>query len=105
MFLVRTFNVKIRNINNWPCICCHNPGRHFATIQRNCLGFNAFHLSYKPEIVNVVIAYCNNGGECEAKANVFVQKYKRHFLKVDGECLDCRILKTLGEMTAHGAAR
>lgn len=36
---------------------------------------------------------------------MLVQTYKRHFLKVDGECLDCRILKTLGEVTAYGAAR
>jgi hypothetical protein len=104
-YLIRTFNVKIQNINNWPCVCCHNPGRNFATVQRNCLGFNAFHVSYKPEIINVVVAYCNNEGECEAKANMFVQRYKRHFLKLDGECLDCRTLNILGELTAHGAAR
>jgi hypothetical protein len=104
-YLVRTFNVKIHNINNWPCVCCHNPGRNFATIQRNCLAFNAFHVSYKPEIINAVIAYCNNGGECEAKANMLIQTYKRHFLKLDGECLDCRVLNTLGESTAYGAAR
>jgi hypothetical protein len=39
------------------------------------------------------------------KANMLVQTYKRHFFKVDGECLDCGILKTLGEATAYEKVR